>query len=396
MASRSYSVPDETRIRNTTYTPHFGTYLPDDKSAEVLLRRKWGHYSASSTPNYFARIKRGEFLPQQAYSRWDYELYIPPGAHGCYREAYSSGWDCFVDYDFYPNNAEPTSESEAHDLYDNLGVDPNMDALAQAAIANMQPDLDLLTTLAEAHKTVDMIGNARKSFLDLFRRAKRGKFETAKAASDAWLSWRYGWRILGYDIQNIAAAYNRPIRDMILTSRSGEGDTASSSNSVDYSSSWNPYRIVEETTDDFSIRVTANGLFPHKSVNSLASLPITAWELVPFSFVGDWFISVGDALSAWDVVSKATTVSCSVGTKFERKKHWWVEDREGVEGSSPGVVPGSGFSSGGGNSSYIVRQRVPTSLPTFIPQARLNLNSAKIADMAALLLKTKTAMKLLS
>jgi len=58
---------------------------------------------------------------------------------------------------------------------------------------------------------------------------------------------------------------------------------------------------------------------------SWESIPITAWELIPFSFVVDWFVNFGDyiqaltpklgikGLSSWTTVIKETKVTRSVG-----------------------------------------------------------------------------------
>jgi hypothetical protein len=57
-----------------------------------------------------------------------------------------------------------------------------------------------------------------------------------------------------------------------------------------------------------------------------------AWELIPYSFVVDWFFSVGDFLQALDALSNTTRIGCSVVEKTETNVRdvYFAKDMNGV------------------------------------------------------------------
>lgn len=113
----------------------------------------------------------------------------------------------------------------------------------------------------------------------------------------------------------------------------------------------------------------------------LANPAVVAWELVPFSFVADWFVGVGDYLAAQTAllgleVLDGGTSQLSVRTYTTR-----------VTGVNPGAW-NSRFS-GVGPSGVVVSRKYVRNVwdgapPTF-PAYGTGLNTKRIADAAALI-----------
>lgn len=113
----------------------------------------------------------------------------------------------------------------------------------------------------------------------------------------------------------------------------------------------------------------------------LANPTAVAWELVPFSFVADWFVGIGDYLAAQTAllgleVLDGGTSQLSVRTYTTR-----------VTGVNPGAW-NSRFS-GVGPSGVIVSRKYVRNVwdgapPTF-PAYGTGLNTKRIADAAALI-----------
>lgn len=169
-------------------------------------------------------------------------------------------------------------------------------------------------------KTVQMLRHPFKSSIQLTKKilSKKNKLlgrsrtiTSAKAFSDAWLEYRYGWRPIIMDVNSIMESVanctrSRP-RNLVArastsyqTSKSvpcsgapscingGITGTATFSRKV-RSSSGVIYRVEDNVDHDSAL--TTYGLRGR-------DIPATLWEVIPYSFVVDWFIGVGDWLQA--------------------------------------------------------------------------------------------------
>jgi hypothetical protein len=264
-----------------------------------------------------------------------------------------------------------------------LAAQVNEEALLQRAFAQCQPDLDLLTTLVEAHKTIDMLLHARKRFLSLISDMRKGGFTSVKAAASSWLEFRYGWRILGYDIQNANDFYNTPIRGNILTGRAGdsvrERTNFVSSVSTNYYAN---YDWCSQVDRDLSIRANAAVKYDLESINALTSPFTTAWETIPYSFVADWFVSVGDAISAWDVLRRSIEHNASISYKMNESGSAQVKNVTlGV-----GTYANDPYCTGNASHTSEFKYREPRSFDAGLPEWRVRLTSGRILDAAALLI----------
>lgn len=166
---------------------------------------------------------------------------------------------------------------------------------------------------AEALKTARMIAKPMKSALSLIRKVKSKRLKLlakgvnpTKALSGAWLEYRYGWKPLMLDLHDLVQGlYTEPrIPHEVLVARAGYDRTYSST--VPWRNDIQPNDIAfgGTTSMDFQARVRSSvryriddesyGTFLTQSVGlGLDTLPATIWELVPFSFVADWFMGFG-------------------------------------------------------------------------------------------------------
>jgi len=136
----------------------------------------------------------------------------------------------------------------------------------------------------------DALGISRRSFE---HSSNRGR-----ALANAWLSFSYGWVPLATSIYD----EQKTISDIVnRNSNNVEGNgTGHASGSVD-----GPYfgdiRLKGEWTT--SARCTLKATIANAGLFNLNKFGVTnpaaiAWELVPFSFCVDWFIPIGNTLSA--------------------------------------------------------------------------------------------------
>lgn len=132
-----------------------------------------------------------------------------------------------------------------------------------------------------------------------------------QTVTSGWLELQYGWQPLLSDIADLADAISKqdqPRKQKISASH-WIGKVGSCSRSCASISGWGKYRkvltgYINEVLPSFGDRL---GLHDPASI---------AWELLPFSFVADWFIPIGNYLEARGIASRAE--GTFVLTTFDR------------------------------------------------------------------------------
>lgn len=124
-----------------------------------------------------------------------------------------------------------------------------------------------------------------------------------------WLEYRYGWMPLVYDIvDTLKAIHADDMRasgpNTVKTAR-GKADTTYNRSTALTSNVGGITSLgVRSETHEYSIRGyilyrdLLGGVFRRLNDFGLFDVPRAAWELVPLSFVVDWFVPVGDYLAA--------------------------------------------------------------------------------------------------
>lgn len=142
--------------------------------------------------------------------------------------------------------------------------------------------------------------------------SKRHLKNPEQATAQGWLELQYGWRPLLQDVYGslefVQDKWARNIRQRVVKSGSDE-DAPFTLPYSDGASTWT-YKQTRKTTVKYTLFYTV----PQEFLKTLSEAGITnpalvAWELLPWSFVVDWFLPVGAFISSWDAV---------VGLNFEK------------------------------------------------------------------------------
>lgn len=172
-------------------------------------------------------------------------------------------------------------------------------------------DFNAAVTTAESGMALQMITNAATRIYAAWHHGKRGNWVAArqylvngtpyqkirpKSVANNWLELQYGWLPLLKDVQNgaefLSHQYSVPQQVVLRTSHKAKG-TAGNSGMPSNSDGWGYMKVYT--------RKTIKTILMEKDVVGLAGLkdPLSiAWEVLPYSFVLDWFIPVGNFLSA--------------------------------------------------------------------------------------------------
>lgn len=194
--------------------------------------------------------------------------------------------------------------------------EPSVAALRRTASTQAKANIDDSTIdglvfLGELRETIGYLRDPLSSFnkfLSGVRKTKNRKGyvgPTAGFLSDNWLSYRYAMRPLASDIVNGMDAILDTVDGFDPDRRTARG-YASSSGSLSDSGLIGGEPSVEttyDTTSTHDVSVRAGILYeysrsPDTWGMAAHQLPIAAWELIPFSFVADWFVNIGPWIEA--------------------------------------------------------------------------------------------------
>jgi len=303
-----------------------GSYTQDGKwwsSTGVFANQVLNVMNDVVVPEYEKEKNLGNlfFNPMSRYRRWSV------GTGGLTNiSAQNANGDCTGSwaYSFLCpiQDSNAVSISDVQDMFDKtVFVDLKNAAIAQAFANVDQTELLLGATLGEAPETLAFIANLFRRLISVVRffLTKKGKIavlkrlrkitakEAADAVSDAWLELRYAVRPLVFEMDQAVKAFKKSIEAnerFVARGKATWDDTYVNSFSRTVYTRLSVTQR-EEIREVYSAR--AGVLYNLSSDIDGLSLTLglgnpieSVYELVPFSFILDWLLNIGDILAAWE------------------------------------------------------------------------------------------------
>lgn len=289
-----------------------------------------------------------------------------------------------------------------------------IDALFVKARAEINSgNLDLLTSAAEFGKTLDLVKNVGSRSLARAQQIRRSfkRNLSYKEFLDAWMEYRYGWRLLMFDIEALNEAIGH--FDQVMTrftahdSVEVEGNPSSFSKSFYFTSGGSSSGsgaiggavatchglVTPYSKTSIRAGIGVLGVTP----NVVTNLAQTTYELIPWSFVADFFSNLQEnvqSMSASVAVNHAFTTSVAevgfrVNVNGTQDFAWSRGYRSITLANQPGV--------GTLSSTRLVRTPIDASdVSSFAFRLENNLNASKVMDLLALSTNFKTLKRLFS
>lgn len=297
--------------------------------------------------------------------------------------------------------------------WNNFTTDPTLpsvgyleDQAVTRAFASLdQSDVMSLVMLAEAEKSLGtitgllfkakkLIHNARKNGLRMIARSlknKKARRALAKELSDLYLEARYGLRPIYYDVMGVVHAINKfdCKRHDRLTSRgfrSDSGNTSGFESTRPIAWGKATHYFEHKWSESWSVQARAGVLarVDLTVVNDwgLSMLGESAWELVPFSFIIDWFFNVGDTISSWMPKPNTSVLGSWVTTKSVAVRSGKIDllFKEGGN-STAKTVPSVGGLSGSYTKMITNTVRTPNPSRSIMPTCLVRLDPLKLLDL---------------
>jgi len=227
-------------------------------------------------------------------------------------------------------------------------------AATQAWASSSGHQAGVLVDLAEMRQTLSMFTRPLSSIKPLLNamksskqkgvlgRSKEGVVSSFASARNLWLQYRYGIRPLVSSVNGILKALARPRGRHRQTYR-GHYTLNKVGNFPGSCQAWDVLFNYEDNRSDF-VEVRT-GLVIEESISLPTALGVDAggllavpWEIVPFSFVADWFINVGSFLQALAPMLSKDPLGSWTTVRRRSTRTWFVTTTSGYPPASYSVV----------------------------------------------------------
>lgn len=202
--------------------------------------------------------------------------------------------------------------------------------------ALVRGSLDLGVDLAEGGQTIRMI----RSLHRVERFARSGKWKYFKNPANGWLEWQYGWRPLLSDVWEASDSSARAARKALthVTAKATQPIRTADKGRTYFVNTTPP--SVREGFGVQGCKFVLNLTPRETDPGQWSSLnPVSlAWEVIPYSFVIDWFVDVSSYL-------RNLETACLYDTNFVSGYYseiYAYQGRESVQNESNGYWQGNG------------------------------------------------------
>lgn len=422
------------RTRSLSLTTYRNTLNFD--SSWNQLNSTGGNYSHTGysevmsdtvSPGYFGKIRRGQFLPINDMTHTTYKKEVSVSSQAEYKLWATWNPNFLVGYRRVSGELamgflwSKTSSSFPAWVGSLPSVKSDAQLLTEALADARSRGWDALTFFAEWTKTVELIKGFQRRTLQragrvadsiMLSRKSRSNLQTtndlARAFSETWLEGRYGWRILRFDIEAINESLSKLNNARSQYGRGYATDSDTKSRTI-YSAGSTSGQILRHTPVDGGTNTLGSGTITQDRVYTkragtvleamvgdiLTVDPlVTAWEVIPFSFIVDWFVNIGDVVTAFSPFAQENLLGAWVSFKDE------IRTTSTFTPSGSSKIDYGGYymqiHTGGGSTSTAttVKQtysRSPAS-PSVGLSFDLRLSPAKLVDLSTILILRYTGL----
>jgi hypothetical protein len=218
--------------------------------------------------------------------------------------------------------------------------------------------------LGELAKTVKMLSSPAKSlrgaidqYVTTAKKRSRGMKKPHRVIAETWLEYAYGWKPLIHDIEDAARiATAHPFDVFEKVSGRGRSTIERVLTPNLFTSSW--LRVLWSLVNEGYVDVKYKGAiratnspppFPEQLGLSWSNVLPTAWELIPYSFLVDYFTNIGKVIDGASSGIVRLAWGCRTAWQVKKTSYEAVRlDQDWLKGNTGPNDTSSGYASGGG------------------------------------------------
>lgn len=354
---------------------------PDNSQTTIatgspLIARDCSHVQGYDVEGYHKLKREGKLVPITPWYKYSSRMTWTARLHYS-QPSVPYNWKTDANWS-HPISLTPYDITESAVL--SIANSKDTTRYVQAAASSIYSSkFDALTFLAEFHKTTSMFQNAVVKLANLastIRKLKKGVLHPGILLGDLYLEYRYGWRLLYYDMVDIS----KTLADLAwkrdrFSQRTGANENSSSS--VDYMYNGPAYQFTVNMIEELKISLRGTVVADIEPPNWAFNPLTTSWELIPFSFIVDWFIGIGTWLETLSFLFLQTNYTSAGGINISLKRTMALTNKTASAGYSIVIMEAAC------QSEALLRMRNPQSVSNF-PLIRVNLDVPKVLDLLAI------------
>ena len=328
-------------------------------------------------PRFYQRKKAGELLPmtqflqEEAHCSANYNWSIT--SHNkltltsttCWADAVGCCDDLLLDDSVCLPEMRSTVDMAAPSVH------------VQAAAARIyNQGFDALTFILEFKQLVRLFSGIVDSLVRLLAKGD---------VANTWLQYRYGWRILYYDIVSFYEAVESLESDRKrFSQKSGSNQAWDVSSEVTLlTGAWG--RIFCDITDHYEVSFRGTVVADIDPPKFRFDPIQTVWEKVKFSFIIDWIVGIGQWLAANSFLSASSNYTAAGGVKLGVRRTVSLEKE--VTTGDPTYDYEVNCSMARFDCTFEHVSRSPTSVSR-IPHMNVQLDIQKVLDLLAIIYRS--------
>lgn len=283
---------------------------------------------------------------------------------------------------------------------------PPVDQAVTQAFANISnSEAMMLVTLAESKKTVVSLTQILMRAVRIFKQVKRLEWHSlrneisSKQLSDRYLELRYAIRPLMYDAKSLIAAYTSAAKARRQTFRGFSTDPLARTDIFvqdtvynswfkgDVTTSISGYTEVESTV--YSGVLTSIDHISRADVYGYYDVPESILELVPWSFIINWFVNLADTVASWTPEAGVKVLtSWATEKSVARRVINRVDVNYVITNQNIKIVDDS-YVLSPYTHTVVTTRRIPNPQRKIIPRFKVNLDILKLLDLILILKKLR-------
>lgn len=243
-----------------------------------------------------------------------------------------------------------------------------------------QQDVNLAQALNERRQTVQLLVDLSKRLLAFWTNLKKFNLRAAisqllpgsgRQLANDWLAIQYGIKPLLSDLEGITKSLTKKPSDVIFDIKVRKKIEVPRELLWSSSGPSGIIRVADEVTSfgyvevvyKYRFKISSPGMAVERELTRLgfSNLNSLAWESIPFSFVFDWFLPIGNYLNNSDAFDNLTVVHATK-TVFQKE---YIEFRRTFGGA-----PVSGYQTSSGVTGFVTERVKVDRVLTGIPELR--------------------------
>jgi hypothetical protein len=347
------------------------------------------------TENYKKRVARGEIINNPMTKRSTHVTY-PALSTYISRQISKDTLGRYTGYEWvsehcFPNSWLGSNLSPEFDESYSSQVNNAINRAVQQAHAKCSSDeFAAYMVAAEGRKTVQSMAEILGRVAKILRAVKRldlkylKKQITKKELAARYMELRYALRPLAIDFEQAAkASVAMDSYKHVRATARGYEELKSSSSDVIYNVEAGGLKFDIHRSVDSSV-VIRSGVLCDLTTSSISVLgldqPIEAiWEVIPFSFILDWFFNIADTISAWTpnhgIRELASWVTVETTNTYRNSSG-------NISRVSPTNYLDYIYFAGSRTTVDVIKTRTVNPQLSIWPTSRVNLDTFKLLDLA--------------